>query len=170
MIIRPGTIDDCRDINEIYNWYIKNTTITFDVESWDLSKRQAWLEQFLDEHSCYFLNVAEQDSITLGFAFNSHFRPKAAYDTSTEVTIYTNPTLSEESRPAGLGTLLYSALFENINQTSLHRAYAAIGLPNDVSIALHQKFGFNHVGTLTEVGTKFGDRVDVAWYEKALTR
>lgn len=68
----------------------------------------------------------------------------------------------------GVGTLLYKELFEALVGEDLHRAYAAIALPNEPSVRLHDAFGFRHVGTYTEVGRKFGRYWDVAWYEKAL--
>ena len=148
-------------VNEIYNHYVEQTAITFDLEPWDVARRQQWVAQF---RSPNFFLVAEHQGQVVGYANNGKFRPKAAYDSSTEVTVYTAPHCSLR----GVGSALYHALFQHIGGTSLHRAYAGIALPNDPSIRFHEKFGFRHIGTLTEVGTKFGRRVDVAWYEKAL--
>ncbi|MBB5939823.1 GNAT family N-acetyltransferase [Streptomyces zagrosensis] len=105
----------------------------------------------------------------LGYATSSPFRPKAAYGTSVEVSVYCAPDLTQH----GIGTLLYQALFEALadeaaRHDSLHRAYAGIALPNTPSERLHARFGFTHVGTFREVGRKFGRYWDVAWYEKPL--
>ncbi len=162
LVIRSGVLADASSINRIYNHHVEHTTITFDIEPWSLDRRRDWIRAFA---SPYFLLVAEQAGVIVGFAHNGKFRPKAAYDSSTDVTVYTNT----ESAPKGTGSALYRSLFDHIGTTDLHRAYAIIALPNDASIRLHEKFGFRHVGTLDEVGTKFGRRINVAWYERALT-
>ena len=162
-IIRPGLVDDAAGINAIYNHYICHTSFTFEVSPWDDSRRRGWIQEITAAPN-HFLVVACQGERIAGFACNGRFRPKAAYDSSTEVTVYTSPG----EAPGGTGSRLYSALFARVEMTPLHRAYAAIALPNPGSIRLHEKFGFHHVGTLDQVGTKFGERVDVAWYEKFL--
>lgn len=100
----------------------------------------------------------------LGYATSSAFRPKPAYATSVEVTVY----LAPHARGRGVGTLLYKALFEALADEDVHRAYAGIAQPNEASARLHERFGFRHVGTYREVGRKFGRYWDVAWFEKEL--
>lgn len=73
-----------------------------------------------------------------------------------------------EAAGRGIGTLLYTALFEALAGEDLHRAYAGIALPNEASVRLHDRFGFRHLGTYEEVGRKFDRYWDVAWYEKKL--
>lgn len=75
-----------------------------------------------------------------------------------------------EAAGRGIGTLLYTSLFEALDGEDLHRAYAGIALPNEASARLHTRFGFRHVGTYEQVGRKFGKYWDVAWYEKKLGR
>ena len=148
-------------INALYNHYVEHSVFTFDVVPWEESRRRTWISENFSKPP-YFLLVAEWRGEIVGFACNGRFRPKAAYDSSTEVTVYTRPGQT----PEGTGTRLYDALFGRIAATSLHRAYAVIALPNPASIRLHENFRFRHVGTLEQVGTKFGRRVDVAWYEE----
>ncbi|MEJ8648692.1 N-acetyltransferase family protein [Streptomyces sp. MS1.AVA.3] len=100
----------------------------------------------------------------LGYATSSSFRHKAAYAPSVEVTAYCAP----HAVGRGIGTLLYTALFEALADEDVHRAYAGITQPNDASTRLHTRFGFRHIGTYTEVGRKFGRYWDVAWYQKDL--
>ncbi|MFI7099835.1 GNAT family N-acetyltransferase [Streptomyces sp. NPDC050161] len=102
----------------------------------------------------------------LGYATSSPFRPKAAYATSVEVTVYCAP----HAAGRGIGTLLYRALFAALADEDVHRAYAGIAQPNAASTRLHTRFGFRHIGTYTEVGRKFGRYWDVAWYQKDLGR
>ena len=110
-------------------------------------------------------NVTNVDTPIIGFACNTAFRARPAYRLSTETTVY-----ADIAAPRGVGAALYRRLFELIARTSLHRAYAVIALPNARSVALHERFGFVHVGVANQVGHKFGKFVDIAWYEKKLTR
>ena len=110
-------------------------------------------------------NVTNVDTPIIGFACNTAFRARPAYRLSTETTVY-----ADIDAPRGVGAALYRRLFELIARTSLHRAYAVIALPNARSVALHERFGFMHVGAANQVGYKFDKFVDIAWYEKKLTR
>ncbi len=162
--VRAAVAADAGAINRIYNHYVRNTVITFDLEAWDTQRRAAWLEEFAGAENPYHALVSELHGEVTGFAYNSRFRPRAAYRLSTETTIYTDP----EKPPHGAGGALYQTLFQRIQKTNLHRAYAVIALPNPRSIAFHHHFGFAPIGTLHQVGHKFGRYVDVAWFEKPL--
>ncbi len=163
--VRAAAPLDAAAINRIYNHYVRHTAITFEVEPWSAERRQAWIGEFGgDGDSPYHALVAELDGALAGFAFNSPFRPRAAYRRSTETTIYTAP----QRQASGIGAALYENLFQRLEKTDLHRAYAVIALPNARSVAFHRRFGFTQTGTLNEVGYKFGRYVDVAWFEKML--
>ena len=111
--------------------------------------------------------VAERDGDLLGFASSSPFRHRPAYNTSVETSIYLDP----DAIGSGVGTTLFGALLELLDADErLHRAYGGIALPNEASIALHEKFGFRLAGTYREVGYKFDKYWDVARYEKDLSR
>lgn len=159
--IRRGIADDLNAINDIYNYYIAETAITFDIEPWTLAKRQEWFRQF-DDAGPYQLFVADTGNAVVGFSYSAQFRLKAAYDPSVEVTVY----LAESAKGAGLGTKLYEALFAALVDTDVHRAYAGIAVPNPGSVALHTKLGFDLAGRFSEVGRKFDRYVDVEWFEK----
>jgi len=161
--IRPGSRHDIEEINAIYNRFIVEAPVTFDVVPFTIAQRTAWFAQFA-EHGPHRLRVAERDSHMVGFACSSEFRHKQAYETSVETTIYLDP----EACGRGIGTRLYSDLFRSIESEDLHRAYAGITLPNAASIALHQRFDFRAIGTFDEVGRKFGRYWSVQWYEKQL--
>ncbi len=163
-IIRLPQISDLEPLTNLYNYYILNTTITFDIEPYTLEERS---ERWLCHYSAkgrHRLLVAEQDQVVVGYATSSQFRTKAAYDTSVETSIYLHP----DAQGQGIGTQLYQALFDSLATEDVHRAYAGITLPNSVSVALHQKFGFYSVGRQKEVGRKFGRYWDVEWFEKSL--
>ena len=163
--VRPGTEADLEALTDIYNRYIRTTPVTFDTEPFTPDQRRPWLLAH-PEDGPYRLLVAEEVSAgrVLGYATSSPFRPKAAYSTSVEVTVYCAPDVGGR----GIGTLLYRALFEALEGEDVHRAYAGVALPNEASVRLHTRFGFVPIGTYHEVGRKFGRYYDVAWYEKAL--
>ena len=79
------------------------------------------------------------------------------------------PTCLGEAGGEGLGTALYGRLLDELSEEpTVHRAYGGVALPNEASIALHQRFGFKRMGTFSEVGFKFGRYWDVVWFERAL--
>lgn len=163
--IRPATTKDLPRLTEIYNHYVINTPITFDLEPKSVESRAEWFEQFALTGR-YRLVVAEESGLVVGYAGTTRFRPKAAYDTTVETTIYCCPGMSGK----GIGSRLYSALFEAISGEDIRRIVAGYTLPNAASEALHQRFGFKLIGVFSEVGRKFGRYWDVAWTERALVQ
>ncbi|MFD9979281.1 GNAT family N-acetyltransferase [Streptomyces massasporeus] len=163
--VRPGVEDDLEALTALYNYYVRETAITFDTAIFTPEERRPWLLSHPEDgpHRLMVATTANPQEI-LGYATSSPFRTKPAYATSVETTVYVAP----EAGRRGVGTLLYTALFEALSGEDLHRAYAGIALPNEASAQLHERLGFRHVGTYREVGRKFGRYWDVAWYEKPL--
>ena len=159
--IRRARPEDLADLTEIYNHYVIHTAITFDVEPYTPETRKPWLEQFADggRHQLF---VAESAGRVIGYAGSMRFRPKAAYETSVETTIYLRP----DHTARGLGGRLYARLFEAIRGEDVHRMYAGITQPNDASNQLHARLGFREVGRYGEVGRKLGRYWDVLWMER----
>lgn len=162
--VRPVSEGDLPRINEIYNHYVLTAPITFDLELISMEQRRAWFAQFA-ERGGHRLFVAEENGVVLGYADSHQFRGKRAYDTTVETTIYCAP----DATGRGIGRLLYETLFEALRSEGLHLAVAGITLPNEASVALHERFGFTLVGVMHDVGRKFGRYWDVAWYEKRLS-
>jgi phosphinothricin acetyltransferase len=162
MVIRPGREDDLVQLNELYNHYVRETPITFDIEPITMEQRLEWFGHY--DGGRHRLLVATADDRVLGYATSSPFRPKAAYETSVEASIY----LAPDATGHGIGTALYSRLFDELDGEDVHRAYGGITIPNPASISLHERFGFAVVGTYTEQGRKFDRYWDVVWYEKRL--
>ena len=161
--IRRAKRGDISSITEIYNYYIEHTQVTFDLVAQSLENREEWFVQFSDSGR-YQIVVAEVDGVVGGYACSTQLRPKPAYDSTVETTIYVHP----QHTGLGLGKALYGKLLDLLADEDVHRAYGVIAVPNEASVALHESFGYKHVGTLNEVGHKFDEYVDVAWYEKAL--
>jgi len=159
--IRRARPEDLADLTEIYNHYVIHTAITFDVEPYTPETRKPWLEQFADAGR-HQLFVAQSAGRVIGYAGSMRFRPKAAYETSVETTIYLRP----DHTARGLGGRLYARLFEAIRGEDVHRMYAGITQPNDASNKLHARLGFREVGRYGEVGRKLGRYWDVLWMER----
>lgn len=162
--VREAQPEDLPAIVDLYNFYVTNSPATFEVAPVTVTERRGWFA----EHSVggpHRLFVAEGSPGTVvGWATTSPFRPRAAYATTVETSVYCRP----EARGQGIGTGLYAALFRSIATEAVERAVAGVTLPNPASVALHGRFGFRHVGTFTRVGRKFGRYWDVAWFERAI--
>ncbi|MGA4849455.1 GNAT family N-acetyltransferase [Streptomyces sp. G5(2025)] len=167
--VRPGVESDLAALTELYNHYVRETAITFDTVAFLPEERRPWLLSHPKDGPHRLLVAQERGSggrpgRLLGYATSSPFRPRPAYATSVEVSVYCAP----DAAGRGIGTLLYKALLEALEGEDVHRAYAGIAQPNEASVRLHEHFGFRHVGTYEEVGRKFGRYWDVAWYERPL--
>jgi phosphinothricin acetyltransferase len=163
--VRPGVEADLVALTDLYNHFIRETAITFDTQPFTPEQRRPWLDSH-PEDGPHRLLVAQEGETgrILGYATSSAFRPKAAYATSVEATVYCAP----DAAGRGIGTLLYKALFEALADEDVHRAYAGITMPNEASVRLHTRFGFEPAGVYGEVGRKFDAYHDVAWFEKKL--
>jgi len=160
--IRPAERGDLPRLTEIYNYYVVKTPVTFDVEPYTVERREAWFAQF-GTTGRYRLLVGENDKGVVGYAGTTRFRPKPAYDTTVETTIYCAP----EAVGQGIGRRLYAALFEAVRGEDVHRFVAGYALPNPATAAIHERFGFKVVGVFSENGRKFGKYWDVCWVERA---
>ena len=161
--IRPATRDDLPRLTEIYNYYIINTPITFDLEPVTAEQRVGWFEEHTGSKRHRML-VAEDAGRVVGYACTGPFRNKAAYDTSAETSIY----CAHDATGRGIGAMLYRALFDAIKNEDINRLLGGITLPNEASIKLHRKFGFTDVGVFTECGRKFNRYWNVVWMERPL--
>jgi phosphinothricin acetyltransferase len=161
--VRPAALDDLPALTAIYNHYIVHSPITFDVRTYAPDERRAWF----DDHAAsgrHRLLVAEEDGGIVGYATTSRWRPKAAYETTVESSVYVRHDLVGR----GIGRQLYGALFDAMTREDVHTIVAGVALPNDASIALHERFGFSQVGVFREVGKKFGRFWDVAWLQRSV--
>jgi phosphinothricin acetyltransferase len=162
IVIRAADRSDLPALLDIYNHYIVNTPITFDIEAQKVEQREKWFAQFAPtgRHRCF---VAVRDERAIGWACSARFKDRAAYDTTIETSVYVAPGLGGQ----GIGSSLYRTLFDAIAGEDVHRAFAGITLPNPASEAIHKSFGFEHVGTYHEVGRKFGRWWDTGLYLKS---
>lgn len=144
---------------DIYNHYVVNTPVCFDLEPRTMAQRQEWLDQFsaTGKYRCF---VAARGARAIGYACSAKFKEKEAYATTIETSIYLSP--GEGGK--GLGRRLYETLFDALKGEDIHQAFGGITQPNDASVAVHVALGFEHIGTYREIGRKFGKFWDVALY------
>lgn len=162
--IRPAEEGDLADLVALYNHYVANTAITFDIEPCTVETRRPWFDQFAPSGRYRLLVLENDGGELLGYASSAPLKPKRAYETSVETTIYLAPSAGG----GGRGTRLYGALLEALEGEDVHRAYGVIALPNAASVRLHEKLGFRPLMVLDEVGRKFGRYVSVQWFERAV--
>ncbi|MCB9652734.1 MAG: N-acetyltransferase [Deltaproteobacteria bacterium] len=161
--IRPAIPTDLAPLTEILNFYVRETAITFDEQLWEPEQKRAWFDTY-EERGPYRMLIAEEGERVLGVAYSSCYREHPAFRETVEASIY----LAPYARTRGVGSRLYSALFDALASEPVHRAVVGIALPNDASIALHRKFGFREIGVFNEYAIKRGVRISSVWMEKAI--
>ena len=154
LVVRLAALDDAEAIRRIYNHEVEHTTHTFDLVPRSLQDQRAWLQE---REGALGVLVAELDGRVVGFASLSEYRPRAAYRTSVESSVYVDGAL----RGRGIGRRLMRELVDVARSRGFHTMLARIAGGHEASIQLHQAAGFTVVGTEREVGRKFGGWLDV---------
>jgi phosphinothricin acetyltransferase len=161
-MIRNALIKDIKQITDIYNFYILNTTVSFEKTP---VSNEMMEERISQTQTKYPWIVLEEEGQINGYAYATEWKPRGAYRHSVESTVYIRDGMSGN----GYGTLLYEALIYQLQKLNVHTIIGGIAQPNQVSIALHEKFGFKKVAHFKEVGYKFDKWVDVAYWQLILS-
>jgi L-amino acid N-acyltransferase YncA len=162
IIIRAADVKDAKSLVAIYNSYILETVITFEIEpitETDMLQRLSKVEATMP-----WLVAEDSSGAILGYAYATQWKARAAYDFAREVTVYLKPGFEN----LGYGTKLYRALISILQDSPIHSLIAGIAQPNAASVALHEKLGFKKVGEFEEVGLKFGRRVNIGYWQLLL--
>ena len=162
-MIRAVELSDANALCEIYNHYIANTVVTFEEEPVVVADMAQRISDIVGADLPWL--VAQDGEQVIGFAYASKWKGRCAYRHSVEVTVY----LSHSMTSKGIGSALYTQLFDSLRSKSIHVVLGGISLPNEASIALHEKFGMKKVAHFDEVGYKFGNWVDVAYWQGKLS-
>jgi phosphinothricin acetyltransferase len=159
--IRACTVADAAAICAIYNRYVRETVVTFEEEPvseaemarriTDVTARFPWL-------------VAEEGGAIVGYAYATPWRVRSAYRFSVESTVY----VARGHMGRGVGSVLYRELIEALRKLRVHVAVGGIALPNEASVALHEKLGFRKIGQFAEIGRKLDRWVDVGYWQLIL--
>ena len=162
--IREATEDDLIQIIEIYNYYVRNSVVTFDLEPMPI---QEWRDKFnwIKGLGLPFIVAISPGGQTLGFAYVAPWRQKAAYKRTVENSIYLRPAATGKR----VGTKLLKSLIELSKTAGMKEIVAVISDKGaESSIALHASFGFKHQGHLGKVGFKFGRWLGTVLMQKSL--
>jgi len=168
VMVRNAAIEDAGRILEIYDYYVKNTAITFEYETPSLDEFKGRMEKTMQ---CYPYLVILKDGRIEGYAYAGAFVGRAAYDWSCETTVY----LDHNAQKCGLGRKIYEVLEKALHDMGLLNLYACIGYPecNDEylttnSAGFHAHLGFVKVGEFHKCGYKFCRWYNMIWMEKII--
>lgn len=153
-MIRNVKLEDSKEIVDIYNYYILNTCVTFDMDKLDSKDMEKKIKEKINKDPWI---VYEEDNKILGYAYVGEWRSKAAFNFTKEVTIYLNPV----EKGKGIGTKLMDELIKRCKENGINTLISVITVPNDASTYLHEKFGFKKVAYYEKVGFKQEKWLDV---------
>lgn len=168
--VRRATRADLQRITEIYNQAILHTTATFDTDPKTTEQMEQWFGHHDDEHPVTVATVrhrapralpdADRQTV-IGWASISAWSDRCAYSRTAELSLY----VDEQFHGRGAGRALFERMLDDAPKLGFHTLISRIAGENDVSIHLHERFGFEHIGTMREVGMKFGRLLDVHLYQ-----
>jgi len=162
--LRSAKADDMKQIAEIYNYYVTNSVVTFDIEA---TTEATWTEklEYLEGLELPFIVAQSASGTIFGFAYVAPWRQKAAYRRTVEDTIYLRPAAIGKR----IGTRLLTELIERSRAAGVKEIVAVISDKGaDPSIALHEAFGFKRQGHLAKVGFKFNRWLGTVLLQKSL--
>ncbi|MBL4877525.1 MAG: N-acetyltransferase [Hyphomonas sp.] len=162
MDIRLAAPEDAGWITDIYAPIVEETVISFELTPPSVSEMAERIQTTLETFPWL---AAEENGQPLGYAYASSHRARAAYQWSCDVSVYVAPV----ARRRNVGQRLYIELLEVLKRQGFHNAFAGIALPNVPSVTLHERLGFEHLGTYRNVGYKLDAWHDVGWWQKRLS-
>jgi L-amino acid N-acyltransferase YncA len=156
MLIRDADPEhDASACAAIYGPYVSGSVVSFE-------ERPPTTEEMASRiRAAYAWVVAEHEVVSLGYAYGSRHRDRAAYRWAADVAVYINP----DHHRSGIGRALYTDLFERLRAVGLWTLCAGITQPNEASNGLHRAMGFVPVGTYRRIGWKAGAWHDVQWWQ-----
>jgi phosphinothricin acetyltransferase len=160
--IREAAASDAAAIADIYNHYVAETVVTFEEKPVSVAEMARRIEEVRSASLPWL--VAEADGQVVGYAYARPWHTRSAYRFSVEITVYLAP--AHVGR--GFGSKLYDELFPILQARRMHAVMGGISLPNEASVALHEKFGLRKVAQFEEVGFKFNRWIDVGYWQRTL--
>ena len=161
MKVRRATEADAAAIAAIYAPYVTGTIVSFETEAPDASEMARRIAEVGDAYP--WLIACEDDQVR-GYAYACAFRGRPAYRFTVETTVY----VADGAERRGIGSLLYRSLLPVLERQGFAQAIAAITLPNEASVRLHEGLGFHQVGTYERVGFKFREWRSVGLWQRGL--
>ena len=161
-MIRPVRTEDAAAICSIYNHYVKTSIPTFEEQPIQIDEMEERIRKISAKYP-YLVWEDETGEVT-GFAYINTWKEREAYRFSAEVSVYIKDGLLGR----GMGRSLMERLLEEVRKTEIRSLVSGIVLPNDPSVALHEKFGFVQIGLFREIGFKLDRWLDVGYWELIL--
>jgi len=161
MVVRAARESDLEAINDIYNYFVLNSTCTYQEEPEPLEGRRAWFRHHGKRHPVI---VAVEDGEVVGWGSLSAYHPRSAYRNTVENSVYVHPGHHRR----GIGSLLLKDLIVRARRLGHRAIIAGIDADQAGSVALHAKWGFEGAGRLRKVGLKFGRWLDVIYMQLSL--
>ena len=152
--LRAAAESDLEAILNIYNEAVLNTTASFDTEPRTIEKQHAWFHIHNKNHP---ILIAQENNTIVGWASLSPWSDRCAYETTVEVSVYVH----KDFRGQGIGSMLLETVTQEGKKSNNHTVISRISQGNEVSIHIHEKLGYKHIGVMKEVGFKFGKLLDV---------
>lgn len=162
MNIRVATEYDLKDILEIYNHSIINTTAVYSYEPWSFKDIKNWF--LTKKESGYAILVAVKEEKVSGFASFGLFRNWPAYKNSVEHSVHIHP----DFRRQGLASMLINKIIIEAKLRKMHTLIGGVDANNKGSIQLHLNLGFKEVGHFKQVGYKFDNWLDLKFFQLIL--
>lgn len=148
---------------DIFNTAILTSTALYEYEPWTMATMAAWFRAKREgDHPV--IGAERADGTLLGFATYGVFRARPAYRYTVEHSVYVH----EDRRGVGVGRALLERLIDTAIARDVHVMVGGIDVANTGSIALHERLGFTHAGTIRQAGYKFGRWLDLAFYQRIL--
>jgi len=161
LIIRPATPDDLAAINAIYNHYVAHSTCVWTTRPCSEVERQAWYQEHGPSQPVL---VAEQGGCVVGWGALGSFRPAYTAAGVLEDSLYVHPDFQRRR----IGSQLLQALIDEARRLGLRSLLANISADQTPSLRLHEKFGFQQVAHLRDVGQKLDQRFDAIYLQLRL--
>jgi phosphinothricin acetyltransferase len=178
--LRPAVTADADAMCDIYAPFVEETAISFETEPPTSEEFETRIEETTEtypwlvaervdgqERGAADREFDESDpgsGTVIGYASADALRSTPPYRWTAELSVY----VADGHRGSGVGSMLYAALCRILREQGFYSAYAATTLPNPASVALHERFDFDPVGTLPAVGHKHGEWHDVRWWHRQL--
>ena len=160
--IRPADARDAGVVVALYNHFVAGSIATFEL---DPVPEQEMRNRIRDVHARGLpWLLAWRGDVLSGYAYAGPWRARVGYRQTVESSIY----LAPQAIGHGIGRRLYAALIERLLDCDVHTVIGGIALPNAASVALHERMGFVQVAHFREVGSKFGQRIDVGYWQRWL--
>lgn len=159
MTVKTASPNNAEAIRRIYDYYVNNTCVTFDLTTPSADEFRHRIENTLKQ---YPYIICEENGAVVGYAYASPFKARAAYDWSAEISIYAAHGMTGRN----FGTALYTELEKRLEKMGIQNIYACITHPNMQSENFHEKMGFKKTAHFSKCGYKHEKWLDVIWMEK----